>query len=123
MPSFCQDRLGTDTGNEHSKREIYALSDSAVGNGLLGFANLTIDAYVSPAYVSHPEMTDRKILCFKKTVGTPYAVGGALRDNPRALHCACEGAYVRTQLCLRVFTCAYVCSLPAVGLPDTLSFV
>lgn len=47
---------------------------SSTGRGMLGFENVTIDVYVAPSSLSYTEMHDRKVLCFKKSVGTPYAV-------------------------------------------------
>lgn len=44
------------------------------GTGLLGPASVTIDLYASPASVQHKVMADKKIVCFVKTVGTPWAV-------------------------------------------------
>ena len=41
---------------------------------MLGFESVTIDAHVTPSSVVAKAMSDRKILCFKKTIG--------VRSNP-----------------------------------------
>ena len=43
--------------------------DAGGANGMLGFESVTIDAHVTPSSVVATVMSDRKILCFKKTIG------------------------------------------------------
>jgi hypothetical protein len=44
------------------------------GTGLLGPKSVTINFTASPQSVDYSTMKDKKMLCFVKTVGTPYAV-------------------------------------------------
>ncbi len=45
-----------------------------VGTGLVGPESVTIDLHASPASIEHKVMADKKIVCFVKSIGTPWAV-------------------------------------------------